>query len=251
VTPLGPPGDLRHRFAGAQDQARLPLDPESAHLERAGEDTQRPQGECVVTVESEGASEAFLELPFVQSLVAGTQGEQLLVRVRPESPNGRTMRVQAAPAEYRREGRVRPQAPREPDQITPDGDGDTEKHRHVERGPRYRHALPRYVPGAEDVVEQDDGGRNGDKESEADQGKSREPSDGRGTGRGQTLPRHPLFVDLERCCVQLLHAYQYTHIPRVENGLEITRESISAPQVSRVQDLAELLRAGEDGVLKR
>src|SRR5215203_6338013 len=124
------------------------------------------------------------------------------------------MRVQAAPAEYRREGFVRPQAPDEPDQIPPDGDGDAEEHRHVERSPRHCHTPHR--------IEQDDGGRNGDKGYEADQSKSREPSDGRSARRGQALPRHPLFFDLERRCLQLLHVLQYTPIPPVENGLEIT-----------------------------
>src|ERR671916_205870 len=124
------------------------------------------------------------------------------------------MRVQAAPAEYRREGSVRPQALQEPDQITPDGDGDAEEHRHVESSPRHCHALHR--------IEQDDGGRNGDKGDEADQGKSCEPSDGRSARRGQALPRHPLFFDLERRCPQLLHVLKYTPSPPGENGLEIT-----------------------------
>src|SRR5215216_8099027 len=132
------------------------------------------------------------------------------------------MRVQAASAEYRREGCVRPQAPDEPDQIPPDGDGDAEKHRHIERGPRWGHTLPLDKPIAKEVAEHDDGGRNGDKGDEADQSKSPEPSDGRSARRGQALPGHPLFLDLERRCLQLLHVLQYNRIPPVENGLEIT-----------------------------
>src|SRR5215211_2387973 len=124
------------------------------------------------------------------------------------------MRIQAASAEYCREGRVRPQAPEEPDQITPDGDGDAEEHRHVERSPRHCHVLHR--------IEQDDGGRNGDKGGEADQSKRREPPDGRSARRGQALPRHPLFFELERRCLKLLHALKYTPISPAENGLEIT-----------------------------
>src|SRR5215203_4775905 len=124
------------------------------------------------------------------------------------------MRVQAAPAEYRREGCVRPQPPDEPDQIPPDGYGNAEEHRHIERRPRHCQALHR--------IEQDDSGRNGDKGGETDQSKSHEPSDGRGARRGQALPRHPLFFDLERRCLQLLHALKYTPIPPLENGLVIT-----------------------------
>src|ERR671910_1085312 len=133
------------------------------------------------------------------------------------------MRVQAAPAEYRREGCIRPQPPDKPDQIPPDSDGDAEEHRHVVRVPRYRHeGTIRHIAGREELIEHDDGGRNGHKGDETDQGKSREPSDGRSARRGQALPRHPLFFDLERRCLQLLHVLQYTPIPPVENGLEIT-----------------------------
>src|SRR5919107_4056262 len=132
------------------------------------------------------------------------------------------MRIQAAPAQYRREGCVRPQAPDEPDQIPPDGDGDAEEHRHVEHGPRYRRGDTKRIAVREELIENDDGGRNGDKGGEADQSKSCEPSDGRSARRGQALPRHPLFFDLERRCLQLLHVLQYTPIPPVENGLEIT-----------------------------
>src|SRR5215211_5415522 len=132
------------------------------------------------------------------------------------------MRIQAAPAEYRREGSVRPQAPDEPDQIPPDGDGDAEEHRHVERGPPYCRAGTTHTGVRGELIEHDDSGRNGDKGGEADQSKSREPSDGRSARRGQALPRHPLFFDLERRCFQLLHVLQYTPIPPVENGLEIT-----------------------------
>src|SRR5215211_4069644 len=131
------------------------------------------------------------------------------------------MRVQATSAEYRREGCVRPQPPDEPDQISPDGDGDAEKHSHVEGGSRQRRADTSIAVRGE-LIEHDDGGRNGDKGDEAEQSKSREPSDGRSARRGQALPRYPLFFDLERCCLQLLHVLQYNRIPPVENRLEIT-----------------------------
>src|ERR671911_1648945 len=83
MTSLGPPGDRGHRFAGAQDQLRLPLDPEGTHLKRTWEHAQRSQRKSIVSVEPEGASEAFPELPIAEPLVAGAQGEQLLVRVCP------------------------------------------------------------------------------------------------------------------------------------------------------------------------
>src|SRR5215203_5027471 len=135
------------------------------------------------------------------------------------------MRVQAAPAEYRREGFVRPQAPDEPDQIPPDGDGDAEEHRHVERSPRHCHTPHR--------IEQDDGGRNGDKGYEADQSKSREPSDGRSARRGQALPRHPLFFDLERRCLQLLHA-NLTIVPyNIAMGMKVYRAGRRSPDGKR------------------
>src|SRR5215208_128288 len=132
------------------------------------------------------------------------------------------MRVQATPSQCHREGCVRPQAPDEPDQIPPDGDGDAEEHRHVEDGPRYRRGDTKRIAVREELIEHDDGGRNSDKGGEADQSKSRKPSDGRSARRSQALPRHPLFFDLERRFPQLLHALKYNPIPPAENGLEIT-----------------------------
>src|SRR5215211_8028773 len=53
VTTFGPPRDFRHRFVGAQDRTRLPLDPQGTHLERTREHAQGSQGELVIIVEAE------------------------------------------------------------------------------------------------------------------------------------------------------------------------------------------------------
>ena len=157
----------------------------------------------------EGACETLLELTFPQSLVAGAQGEQLLIRVRPQAPCGGTTGIQTAPAQHRGETRVRPQAPEQPDQIPPDGHRDAGEHRHVEHGPRYRRALPRGSV-IEELVEQDDGGGDDDKGSEPDQHKRAEPPDRPGTRRGKPLPGHALLIDLERRCSQFLHVPDIT-----------------------------------------
>src|SRR5215217_4763728 len=127
----------------------------------------------------EGAPEALPEPTLPQPLVAGPQGEQLLVRVRPQTA----------------------------------GRGDSNKHRHVVHGPRYRRALPRW-PVIGELIQQDDGGGDDYEGRKPHQHERPEPPDGPGTCRGQPLPGHTFLIDLERRWTQLLHLLQYTRVAR-------------------------------------
>src|SRR5215212_6126695 len=166
---LNPPGDLRHRLARPEEQVRLPLDPQSSHLERVRQHAEGPQREGVLLVKPEGAAEALPELPFGEPLVAGAEGEELLVGVRPEAPGGRAPRVEPAAAEYPGERRVGAQAPHEPHGVAAESESEARDHGRVDSLSGDRDAT--YLNGgcSEEVVEKDDGGGDRREVGEADQ----------------------------------------------------------------------------------
>src|SRR5918998_4382741 len=97
---LGQPADLWPRLPRAEDQLGIPLYPQSVHLERPRQDAQGPQRERIVSVKPERCFKEPLEIPFAQVLVAGTEGEELLVGVRPEASEGGPLGIQPGPSEY-------------------------------------------------------------------------------------------------------------------------------------------------------
>src|SRR5215204_5244543 len=227
---LNPPGDLRHRLRCFEEQVRLPLDPQSSHLERARQHAKGAQREGVLLMEPEGAAEALPELPFGEPLVAGTEGEELLVGVRPEAPGGRAPRVEPAAAEYPGERRVGAQAPHEPHGVAAESETETRDHGRVDSLSGDRYAPTLNGASAEEVVEKDDGGSDRREVGEADQQECPQPPHGRGARRRQALPGHTLVADLERRCLYLLHADQYTHIPPLWMG-EILLRAAPATRV--------------------
>src|SRR5215207_2214647 len=166
---LNPPGDLRHRLLCFEEQVRLPLDPQSSHLERARQHAKGAQREGVLLMEPEGAAEALPELPFGEPLVAGTEGEELLVGVRPEAPGGRAPGVEPAAAEYPGERRVGAQAPHEPHGVGAESEAEARDHGRVDSFSGDRDAPSLNGGSAEEVVEKDDGGGDRREVGEADQ----------------------------------------------------------------------------------
>src|SRR3712207_3978615 len=140
-------------------------------------------------MESEGAPEACFEPPADEPLVAGAEGEELIVGVRPQTPSGRAAGVEPTPAEYGGERGVGPEAPHDPGCVAAEGEPDARDHGRIERFSRYRYAPSRYDPRTEEVVEQDDGGGDRHEVDEADKQERPQPSYGREIGRASCRER--------------------------------------------------------------
>src|SRR4051794_34053069 len=125
-------------------------------------------------MEPERSFEEVFEGTYFEVLVAGAEGEELLVRVYPETSSRRALWIEPAPAQHPGERLVVAEAPQEPERVPPDAECEAEGHGRVESLSGYVDALALNEALPEEVIEQHQGGRSGDKSNEADEQESPE-----------------------------------------------------------------------------